>query len=153
MFGVNQQENEKMDIFSEEMEAVIHEKLCGQECVQGMRRNVEPTAQEIAEILIDIHGQHEHQSLLQKKKHRMILDDYAGTALGALKSKLREKFHSYQQIKKEIRETGSDATARGKEVSLLQFEVTEIEEAAPVEGEDEELEARYLKMTNSRRIK
>ncbi|NBI90525.1 DNA repair protein RecN [Lachnospiraceae bacterium] len=108
---------------------------------------------EIAEILIDIHGQHEHQTLLQKKKHKEILDDFAGGRAFDLKNKIRENYKELVSLQKELEEMAGDETAREKEAALLGFEVKEIEEASLVSGEDEELEQLYRKMVNSRKIK
>lgn len=108
---------------------------------------------EIAEILIDIHGQHEHQTLLQKKKHKEILDDFAGQRAFDLKSKIRESYKELVSMQKELEEMAGDETAREKEAALLGFEVKEIEDANLVCGEDEELEQLYRKMVNSRKIK
>ena len=108
---------------------------------------------EIAEILIDIHGQHEHQTLLQKKKHKEILDDFAGQKAFDLKSEIRERYKELVSLQKELEEMSGDETAREKEAALLGFEVKEIEEANLLPGEDEELEQLYRKMINSRKIK
>lgn len=108
---------------------------------------------EIAEVLIDIHGQHEHQSLLHQKKHKEILDVYAGEQAGILKEKIQAEYREYLKVLKELETNGSDEAARQKEAELLRFELQEIEEAGLVEGEDEELEQAYRRMVNSRRIK
>ena len=108
---------------------------------------------EIAEVLIDIHGQHEHQSLLQKKKHKEILDEYAGEEAEALKERIREEYREYTKVLKELEAGGEDETAREKEAALLRFETEEIEEAALVAGEDEALEQDYRRMVNGRKIK
>ena len=146
----------EMDLFPEDDGTLIIQrkimpsrsvcKVCGE--TVGARQ-----LQEIAQILIDIHGQHEHQSLLQKKKHKEILDDYAGSKAGRLKDGIREKYQEYVELKKELEENGSDEAAREKEASLLRFEVKEIDEAKLIAGEDEELEQMYRKMVNSRKIK
>ena len=106
----------------------------------------------LAELLLDIHGQHEHQSLLHKKKHREILDGYAGEALSALFPDLKEKWQELSALKKELSEAGLDEAGRRRELSLAEFEVQEIEGARIRIGEDEELEKIYRKMTHSRRI-
>lgn len=146
----------EMDLFPEDDGTLIIQrkimparsvcKVCGE--TVGARQ-----LQEIAQILIDIHGQHEHQSLLQKRKHKEILDDYAGTRAGKLKDEIREKYREYAELKKKLEENESDGSAREKEASLLRFEVKEIDEAKLVTGEDEELEQMYRKMVNSRKIK
>ncbi len=108
---------------------------------------------EIAEVLIDIHGQHEHQSLLQKKKHKEILDAYAGEKAEAFKENIRCEYREYVKLLKELEAGGGDEATREKEAALLRFETQEIEEAGLVAGEDEELEQDYRRMVNSRKIK
>lgn len=106
----------------------------------------------LSELLIDIHGQHEHQSLLYKKNHMEILDAFAGEELEKLKEKIKEAYHAYTSLKKELEAFCVDDSAKAKELSLSEFEYNEIEEAGLTEGEDEELEVRYRKMSNSRQI-
>ncbi len=147
---------EKMDIFPDEDGTLIIQrkimparsvcKVCGE--TVGTRQ-----LKEIAEFLIDIHGQHEHQSLLHKKKHKEILDDFAGDKLSAMKNEIKKEYQKYLQIKKELRETEYDEGARDKEIAFLRFETEEIENAALSAGEDEELEKQFHKMVNSRKIK
>ena len=107
---------------------------------------------ELSELLIDIHGQHEHQSLLYKKNHMDILDSFAGEELAVLKGKLKEKYHEYAALGKELEATGIDEGVRAKELSLAEFEYTEIQEAGLSVGEDDELEAQFRRMSNSRQI-
>ena len=106
---------------------------------------------ELSELLIDIHGQHEHQSLLYKK-HMEILDSFAGEELARLKQDLKQKYHTYTALQKEIEETGMDEGLRAKELSLAEFEYQEIAEAVLHVGEDDELETSYRRMSNSRQI-
>lgn len=151
-----EEELKKMDIFPEEDGILVIQrkimsgrsvcKVCG-ETVSAKQ------LKEIAGILLDIHGQHEHQSLLQKKKHKEILDSYAGNSLAKLKNDIKDKYYSYQQIGKELKEFNSDETAREKEASFLRFEIKEIEDASLMPDEDAELEKQYRRMTNSRKIK
>ena len=107
---------------------------------------------ELSELLIDIHGQHEHQSLLYKKNHMEILDSFAGEELARLKQDLKQKYHTYTALQKEIEETGMDEGLRAKELSLAEFEYQEIAEAVLHVGEDDELETSYRRMSNSRQI-
>lgn len=106
----------------------------------------------LSELLIDIHGQHEHQSLLYKKNHMEILDAFAGEDLAAIKEELHEKYQIYAKLKKELAEFCVDDSAKAKELSLAEFEYQEIDEAGLRAGEDEELERDYRRMANSRQI-
>ncbi|MCD8038063.1 MAG: DNA repair protein RecN [Lachnospiraceae bacterium] len=106
----------------------------------------------LSELLIDIHGQHEHQSLLYKKNHMEILDSFAGEELAAVKERLRGEYHAYMDLKRELDELCVDEGVTAKELSLAEFEYGEISEAAPVQGEDDELETLYRRMSNSRQL-
>ena len=107
---------------------------------------------EVASLLIDIHGQHEHQSLLSKKKHLEILDAYAKEALGDKKQKLAACYQEYRKLKKEWESSNLDAEERARELSFLEYEVKEITEAELTVGEDEQLEEQYKKFVNGKKI-
>lgn len=83
---------------------------------------------EIAAYLIDIHGQHEHQSLLSKK-HLDILDEYAKQPLGD-KKQLSVTYKAYRALKDEYEKSNIDNEERSRELSFLEYEVKEIEEAS-----------------------
>ena len=110
------------------------------------------TLKEAAGLLIDIHGQHDSQTLLNRKNHLALLDLYAGDRIGPLKEAMASACSELRRIEREISETSLDDESRRRELSLAEFEVHEIEEAALTAGEDEELEDRYRRMTRSRRI-
>lgn len=120
-------------------------KICGETAVAKQVKAV-------SELLIDIHGQHENQSLLYTKNHMEILDSFAGSALLQVKEALREEYGAYLQIKQELGGLNTDEGERAKELGLAEFEYNEIEEAALTQGEDEELENLFKKMSNSRQI-
>lgn len=107
---------------------------------------------ELAEVLIDVYGQHEHQSLTAKKKQLEILDDFCGESLCRIKEKAAGEYKQYTELAKEWDGSDRDRTTREKECDLLTFECREIEEARPEIGEDETLEAEYRRMVHSRKI-
>lgn len=107
---------------------------------------------ELAGELLDLYGQHEHQTLLQKKKHMEILDDYAGEELGGIKKELLTEYMHYRSKLSEWNEVQNDNGGRQKEISLAEFECNEIEGASLKTGEDEEIESSYRRMSNSRRL-
>lgn len=106
----------------------------------------------LAEILIDIHGQHEHQSLLKAARQLEILDEYAKEELGVPMKKLKECYEKYREAVKQLSAEDVDEETRKREASLAAFEVQEIEEASPETGEDTELEKTYRKLVNSQKI-
>ena len=107
---------------------------------------------DISSILINIHGQNDHQELLHKKKHIEILDNYCEAELADLFAELGISYSHMKELEKELSETDIDESARLREQELLEYELREIEDAAPVPGEDEELENSYRKMVNAQKI-
>ncbi len=106
----------------------------------------------LAEILIDIHGQHEHQSLLKPVKQLEILDEYAGEELVLPKKKLKERYEQYKEVLEQLSAEEVDEETRKREASLAEFEVQEIGQASLSAGEDEELEKTYRKLVNGQKI-
>lgn len=107
---------------------------------------------ELASLLIAIHGQHDTQTLLNVKKHSQILDDYGADAVIDCKGQVKEAYRTYVSLKKEYEQAGEDSRAQEKDLALAEFEVEEILGARLVVGEDEQLEEKYRKMNNSRKI-
>ncbi len=107
---------------------------------------------EITSRLIDIHGQHEHQSLLYKAKHLEILDSYARTAAEPLKERIREVYGSYRETKARLSEMDIDQEARLREMDFLRYEIREIEDAKLKEGEEEELTAACRRLQHAQKI-
>ena len=105
----------------------------------------------MASVLIDIHGQHEHQSLLYKKNHLAILDDFS-KEVDLLKKEVKEAYRTYRQLQKELKEADTDEAERLKEISFLQFEIEEIQNANLSEKEVQTLEERYRQMLVGKKI-
>ncbi len=120
-------------------------KVCGETVTAKQLR-------QLSEILIDIHGQHEHQSLLKEAKQLEILDAYAGSGFSEKKERLCGIYRKYRDKRRELSENETDEETRRRECSLAEFECREIEEAALVPGEDEEGERAYQRMSNARKI-
>ena len=103
-------------------------------------------------LLIDIHGQHEHQSLLHRQKHLEILDEFAVYKVGQLKEELADSYRRYRKSQLALSQFEMDEDKRLREMDFLQFEIREIEEAHLKEGEEEELAARFKRMNNAGKI-
>ena len=104
------------------------------------------------ELLLDIHGQHDHQSLLDKSRHLVILDRFIREPLGDRKDKLAKAYQQYCHYKELYEQQAMDNEQRLRQMSFLEFELQEIEDAHLVLGEDEQLEADYRKMFHGREI-
>ena len=148
------QKLKELDIFPEDGLVVLSRRLM--EGRSTSRINGETVTmsrlKEVASILIDIHGQHEHQSLLYKKNHLGIVDAFAHDYIADTKAEVQSAYKEYRRCKKELDEAGMDEGERAKELSFLQFEVSEIQDANLKAGEDEELEALYRRMVNGKKI-
>ena len=107
---------------------------------------------EIAGLLIDIHGQNEHQSLSNKKKHLEMIDAYGKKELTPLKDNVRKLYHTYSRLKEEWDGANLDTGQRQREASLLEYEVQEITEANLKVGEDEDLEEDFKRFSNGKKI-
>ncbi len=145
---------EEMDAALEDGQVILSRRLLNGRSISKVNGVTVPVSmvRELASLLIDIHGQHEHQSLLYKKKHLQILDEFAKKELEEPKAAGELLYAEYAGYRKKRKEAVTDEAARQKEMDFLQFEVEEIESAALREGEDEELEQRYRKLANARKI-
>ncbi len=106
----------------------------------------------LATLLIDIHSQHEHQSLLNKSRQLELLDRYAGKKMITLLADYTQKFRELQKLKQSINEELLDDDKRRREIAFIEFEVNEIIEASLDLGEDEKLQKVYDKLSHSRII-
>lgn len=107
---------------------------------------------QITGLLLDIHGQHEHQSLLYKSKHLEILDAYVKAATQPVKQTIADRYRIYRSLEEKLRGFDLDAESRIREADFLRFEIEEIEASALNEGEEEELTSVYRRYSHSRRI-
>lgn len=102
--------------------------------------------------LLDIHGQHEHQSLLHRQKHLEILDEYSRKETGMLRREVAESYRKYLELKGKLDGFSLDDESRKRELDFIRFEITEIENAALRPGEEEELDAKFRKYAHSQKI-
>lgn len=110
------------------------------------------TLKEIAGQLINIHGQRENQILLKSDKQLRMLDSYAKKDILLLKKTVSEKYDEYKKVLNEYEKFTMDEDARLREKSMLEYEIEEIEEVSPEDGEEDELEKRYRIIKNARNI-
>ncbi len=106
----------------------------------------------VAELLLDIHGQHEHQSLLYKTKHLSIVDQYGKSEIRPLKKELSYIYRDYLDIMKELNESAISEEQKLREVSFLEYEINEIESANLKVDEDERLQEEYKRLANANTI-
>lgn len=145
---------EEMDIPVEDNLITISRRMQVGKSVSKINGETVNTKQikEIAELLIDIHGQHEHQSLLHKKKHLEILDAYGREQSKDVLEQVAELYRKVSELQAQIEEESLDENAKQREQALLEFERDEIENAHLMIGEEEQLESDYRRMVNSKKI-
>ena len=144
----------RKDIFPEDGVVVLSRKLMSKRSISKINGETVPIAllKDAASILIDIHGQHEHQSLLYKKNYLTILDAFAKENIKQVKEKLAKAYLIYKEQKEELEEALTDEKERNKEIGFLEFEIQEIRQAKLSKQEDEMLEETYRRMTNGKKI-
>ncbi len=103
--------------------------------------------------IIDIHGQHDSQNLLDNSKHIQYLDGFIGNEVLELKQKYLEYYRKYNEIKEKLKNNYGDETEKERRLDLLRYQYNEIEAANLKIGEDLELEEKHNLMVNSERLK
>jgi len=103
-------------------------------------------------LLVDIHGQHEHQSLLHPDKQLDLLDRVAGDEAMNLRGRFAEEYSQLMQAREELARLRGDEDDLKKRVELLQFQAEEISEAKLKPGEDEQLQSEHDLFASAERL-
>lgn len=144
----------EMEIESLNGQVFIVRKITGNRSVSKINGETCTAAQvrKVASLLLDIHGQHEHQSLLYPERQLEILDACGKEEIDPLRGKVREAYGKWKKLNNSLREYDMDEESRMREMSFLEFEIHEILQAELKEGEDETLERAYRRMANAKTI-
>lgn len=105
---------------------------------------------EIGDLLVDLHGQHEHQSLLRTETHIEMLDDFSN--LESDLEKFRSAHHKLNSFLKEFRELRDKENLLREKKELYEFQIKEIDEVNPQSGEEEKLEDELKILENSEKL-
>lgn len=108
---------------------------------------------QLTNLLVDIHGQNEHQVIMQSKNHLMLLDDFCGKSVKEKKSILESLMIKFAENKKQIEKLGGSDENRISQIEFLQFQLNELNSAKLTLGEEEELTATLKKYNNASKIK
>ncbi|MDO5521489.1 MAG: DNA repair protein RecN [bacterium] len=144
----------ELDIEVSDHQIIISRKIMNGRVVNKINGENVPGVmlKKVAELLLDIHGQHEHQSLLYKTKHLSIVDQFGKTEIRPLKKELAFIYRKYQEVVKELNETSISEEQKLREVSFLEYEINEIESANLKPDEDESLQEEYKRLANANTI-
>ncbi len=102
--------------------------------------------QELGELLVDIHSQHEHQSLLRRDTHRRLLDEFAGQQV--LAAEVAAAHRAWRTAAQRLAELENAANTRAARLELLQFQVQELDQLELVDGEIDQLEHQQRLLAN-----
>ena len=143
-----------LDIYPEDGQVLMSRKIMDGRSINKINGETSTVSQmkAAAACLLDIHGQHEHQSLLYGDRQLAILDVYGKEQILPAREKVRKAYQEYRDCADQLKALDMDEEQRNREKAFLEFEINEIEEAALIPGEDETLEDRYRKLSNARRI-
>lgn len=119
--------------------------------INGETVNIK-TLKNVMSLLIDIHGQHDHQSLLYTKNHLDILDKFAKDSILELKEQIKEEYSKYTKLIKKMEEFNIDEGQKAREIEFAEYEVNEIESANLKPEEDVQVEEEFKKLSNSKEI-
>lgn len=139
-----------LDVEPYDDEVIMSRKITESRSVGKINGEQVPASKlkEVGDILLDIYGQKEHQSLLNTHKHMELLDEFAKNDIGDLKDKIAESYGRYRALIKELDEAKASDVSKEREIVLLDHEINEIESAQLKVGEDEELEDEYRRLSN-----
>lgn len=146
------QELEVMDIADGEL--ILSRKVIGNRSISKINGETVTLSKvrEIAALLLDLHAQHEHQSLLVPGNHLKLLDRYGQETLESLKASVSEIYKEYVAIKANLLDNTMNEEEKRRKLDLMEFERNEIRDASLKIGEDEALEECYRKVSNSKNI-
>lgn len=107
---------------------------------------------DIGSTLVDIHGQHENQELMDEKRHIDLLDQFAEKQLQPIKEKYQRLFHEYRTLKREVEKINIDEQQTAQRIDLYQFQIRELEEAKLSVKEEEALLEERKRLQNFHKI-
>ncbi|HEY0868393.1 MAG TPA: DNA repair protein RecN, partial [Fimbriimonas sp.] len=110
------------------------------------------TLRQLGQFLVDLHGQHDHQSLLNPDRHIGYLDAWIGEPSFALLRETAEKHRLAEEVRRKLRDLRAGIRDREHRLDLLRFQVNEIESIDPQPGEMEELESQMSRLQHAERL-
>lgn len=121
------------------------------ECRINGRISTLSALKSLTELLVDIHGQHEHQSLLKSTNHIKLLDKLGEKKIATVKGEVEKNFDDYTSLKKEFLRFGN-ADERERKLDILSFQIDEIEKVDVKDGEEDELLSARKRIRNMEKI-
>ena len=110
------------------------------------------TLREVGATLVDIHGQHEHQELLDESKHLRLLDEYGGERIREALEEYGALYAAYERVKRQLQKLNENEQQMAHRLDLLTFQLDEIQKAQLQPDEDEQLMEERRKIVNFQKI-
>ncbi|MCH4058134.1 MAG: DNA repair protein RecN [Lactobacillaceae bacterium] len=107
---------------------------------------------QIGEQLVDIHGQNDHQELMNPEQHLAILDQYGQSKIGKIKTEYQTIYAKYRRLKKQLDDRNRNEQAYVQRLDMLKFQLEEIDQAKLQTNEDEQLTQERDRLTNFQRV-
>jgi len=107
---------------------------------------------EVTDHLVDIHGQHDHQSLLRPDSHIDLLDEWCGADALLLRARIAQGYARLRELKGELRQLEADERERARNIDLYRFQIDEIERASLSPGEEDRLELEFARLANAEKM-
>ncbi len=158
VFSINKDSVKKrlaeQEIETEDDQLIISRKITGTKsfCKINGESVTAAKVKDIASLLIDIHGQHEHQSLLYGARQMEIVDRSDRTKIYPTRQETARLYKEYQSCKEELERSSMDESMRIRAMDILNFEIGEIEDANIRQGEEKELEQEWKRLRNQEQI-
>lgn len=145
---------EDVGVNLEDGEVIVTRKIVNGRSITKVNGETFPVSalRDITALLIDIHGQHDHQSLLKVDKHIGILDEFAAADISDVKNDVLKAYNAYVDAKNELEMFDMDEEQRIRECEFYNFEINEITDADLTIGEDNDIEESFKKVANMKKI-
>jgi DNA repair protein RecN (Recombination protein N) len=122
------------------------------QCRVGGKLTPVAALRQLGQTLVDLHGQHDHQSLLHPDRHMGFLDDWIGAPVHRLLETVGERYCELEDLRKRLAALHAGLRDREHRVDLLTYQVNEIETVCPVVGELEELEGQLSRLKHAEKL-
>lgn len=141
----------ELDVEPEDGQIVISRKITGNRSINKINGESVPVSviRKVAALCIDIHGQHEHQSLLNCDRHKEIVDEYGGEQTRSMKAGIASLYKTYSALKKEMAAESVSEEERARQIGFLQYEQEEIRNAALKPEEIDLLEEEFQRASHA----
>jgi len=147
--------NSDIEIVDEEGVLLIRREVNKKErnkCWVNQRLINLSTLQEISRFLVDLHGQHNHQSLLDPSKHIDLMDNLGGDKIIKYRKELFDNYRKWREKSKKLFQLLKDKEENLKKIDFLKFQLEEIDKTSLVKGEDKALEEEEMVLKNAEKI-